>query len=390
VFWTLWWGTLANRLAGFVITFLALYLVRERGFSAAEAGRVVALYGLGITVAGPLGGALADRVGRRATMLAGLVLGAASVATLALTRDPIALTALTFAAAVTGEIYRPAVHAAVADLVPPPDRRRAFGLVYWAANLGWALGLAIAGFVAERSLSALLLADAATTLTFAGIVAARVPETRPAGLVHRPALQGLARVFTDAPFVTFLLLNLLALVVFTQFQLAIPLDLAAHGLGTSTFSSLMALNGAGVVLLQPLLAPRLRRYDGARLLAASTLLFGLGFGLNAIAETLPAYALGVALWTIGEVIGFPVASSLVSELSPPSLRGRYQGAFSMTWGIAFTLSPLLGGEVLARYGGGTLWVLCLGIGLAVSLGHLAAGARRRRLAAGGPATAPET
>jgi MFS family permease len=152
----------------------------------------------------------------------------------------------------------------------------------------------------------------------------------------------------------------------------------------------MALNGAGVVLLQPLLAPRLRRYDGARLLAASTLLFGLGFGLNAIAETLPAYALGVALWTIGEVIGFPVASSLVSELSPPSLRGRYQGAFSMTWGIAFTLSPLLGGEVLARYGGGTLWVLCLGIGLAVSLGHLAAGARRRRLAAGGPATAPET
>jgi MFS family permease len=381
VFWTLWWGTLVNRLAGFVITFLALYLVRERGFSAAEAGRVVALYGAGLTVAGPLGGALADRIGRRLTMIAGLVLGAASVAALALVREPASLAVLTFVAAVTGEIYRPAVHAAVADVVPPPDRARAFGLLYWAVNLAWTLGLAVAGLVAERSMAALFLADAATTLVFAALIALRVPETRPAGLVHHPALEGLARVFEDGPFTTFLFLNLAALVVFTQFQVAAPLDMAAHGLGPSTFSFLMALNGAGVVLLQPVLAPRLGRFGGAELLALSALLFGLGFGLNAVAETVPIYALGVALWTVGEVIGFPVASALVSDLAPPALRGRYQGAFSMSWGIAFTLAPLLGGEVLSRHGGRTLWLLCLGIGLAVALGHLgAAGARRRRLA----------
>jgi hypothetical protein len=58
----------------------------------------------------------------------------------------------------------------------------------------------------------------------------------------------------------------------------------------------------------------------------------------------------------------------------------------MTWGLAFTISPLLGGEVLHRLGGRTLWLGCLAVSLLVALGHLLAGpARRRRLAAIHPA-----
>lgn len=381
VYWTLWAGMLLNRLASFVATFLALYLVRERGFSVAAAGRVVALYGLGITVAGPIGGALADRIGRRATMLAGLVLGSLCVAALGVTREPAALAALAFLAAATGELYRPAVNAAIADVVPPADRARAYGLIYWAVNLGWSFGLAFAGLMAERSIVLLFFLDAATTLGFAFVILARVPETRPAGLAHHPALEGLARVFADGPYLVFLALHLATLVVFTQFQLAGPLDMAAHGVGPRTFSFLMAMNGVGVVLLQPTLAPQLRRFDGARLLAASALLIGLGFGLN-LPGALPLYVAGSLLWTVGEVVGFPVASTLVADLAPPALRGRYQGAFSMTWGLAFTLSPLYGGEVLARAGGPTLWASSLAICAAVAVLHVVtAGPRRRRLAA---------
>ena len=65
------------------------------------------------------------------------------------------------------------------------------------------------------------------------------------------------RVFADGPFVAFLGLHLVVLVVFTQFQLAAPLDYAAHGVGPVAFSLIMALNGIGVVVLQPLLSPRL-------------------------------------------------------------------------------------------------------------------------------------
>jgi MFS family permease len=382
VFWTIWWGLIVNRLASFVIAFLSIYLVRERGFSPAEAGRVLALYGAGMTVAGPLGGLLADRIGRRATMLVALVLGSSAVAALAFARDPALLAALAFLSAAAGDLYRPAMSAAVADVVPPIDRPRAYGLVYWAVNLALSVGLFLGGLVAERSMIALFLADAGTSIAAAGIILLHVPETLPRGIVHEPAIRGLAKVFSDGPFISFLLLHFAALAVFTQWQLALPLDMAAHGLGPSAFAFLLALNCMGVVLIQPILSPRLYRFDAARLLALSTLLFGAGYGVNAVGGNLAVYGIGTALWTIGEVIGFPVAATMVANLAPTSLRGRYQGAFSMCFGIAFSLSPLAAGEVLQRLGGRALWLLCLAVALAVSAGHLlTAEPRRKRLAA---------
>jgi MFS family permease len=396
VYWTLWAGMFVNRLASFVIAFLALFLVRERGFAPEGAGRVVALYGVGLVVAGPLGGALADRAGRRATLLLGLGLGGAGVASLAFLRAPAALAAAAFLAAMAGEMYRPAANAAIADVVPPADRTRAFALVYWAVNLGWTLSLALAGVVAERvGFRVLFLADAATSVAFALIVLRSVPETRPAGIEPGPVIAGMGAVLRDRHFLAFLGLQLVSLVVFVQFQLAAPLDMAAHGVGPAGFSALMALNGLGVVVLQPLTARFVAAADQGRLLAAQSLLIGLGFGVFALAGSVPAYAAGVALWTLGEVLGFPVANALVAELSPADLRGRYQGAFSMTWGTAFAIAPVLGGEVLGRFGGPTLWLGCLATGAAAAVGHLAAARPRRRhlaaarhralaVAAGGP------
>ncbi len=385
VFWTLIAGMFVNRLASFVATFLALYLVRERAFPPDAAGRIVALFGIGVLVAGPVGGTLADAIGRRATMLLSFGLGAVAVGAIGFLRDPTLLAVFTFLAACTSELYRPAMSAAIADVVPVEDRARAWGLAYWAMNLGWTFGLALGGFLAARSFTALFLADAVTTLVFAAIVARRVPETRPPGThVHSP-LAGMARVLGDAPFVLFLLLHLAALVVFVQFQLAAPIDMNAHGVGPGTFAALMSVNGLGVVLLQPFAGPALARHDGGRLLAVSALLIGAGFGVNALAAwlpPLPVYVAGVVLWTTGEVVGFPVAAAIVADLAPTALRGRYQGAFSMSWGVAFAVAPVFGGELLTRAGGPTLWATCLAIGAVVAAGHLlAAGPRRRRLAA---------
>jgi MFS family permease len=135
------------------------------------------------------------------------------------------------------------------------------------------------------------------------------------------------------------------------------------------------------VVLQPLLSPRLNRFDAALLLSVSAGLFGLGYGVNAAGGSLAVYGMGTTLWTVGEVIGFPVAATVVANLAPTALRGRYQGAFAMCWGAAFTIAPFAAGEVMQRFGARTLWLLCLAVAAAVSAGHiLTAEPRRRRLA----------
>jgi MFS family permease len=395
VYWSLLAGMFVNRLATFVATFLGLYLVRGRGLSPAEAGPIVGLYGVGMLAGAPVGGLLADAVGRRPTMLASFVLGSAAVATLGFLRAPGALAACTLVAAFTSELYRPAMNAAVADVVPPEDRRRAWGLAYWAMNVGWTGGVLLGGFLAERGWSLLFVADAATTLAFAAIVLRRVPETRPGSASGAPGARpgvradspfaGLARTLRDGPFAAFLALHLVGLAVFVQFGFTLPIAMSAHGLGPAAIGAVLTLNGVVVVLVQPFQHALFGRRDGSRLLAASALLFGAGYGLCALAGPLPpwpVYVAGALLWSLGEVVGFPVAAALVADLAPPELRGRYQGAFSMCWGLAFTLSPVVGGAVLARAGARALFLGCLAAGVLAALGHLAAGpARRRRLAA---------
>jgi MFS family permease len=72
-FWLLWVGTIINRLGGFVVPFLSLYLTSERGVTVAEAGLIVAAFGAGSFAAQLAGGELADRLGRRPVLLMSLL-----------------------------------------------------------------------------------------------------------------------------------------------------------------------------------------------------------------------------------------------------------------------------------------------------------------------------
>ena len=62
------------------------------------------------------------------------------------------------------DLYRPAVSAAVADLVSPEARLRAFAYIYWAINLGAALAPIIAGFMARVNFVLLFVGYAVTSL----------------------------------------------------------------------------------------------------------------------------------------------------------------------------------------------------------------------------------
>jgi MFS family permease len=397
-FWWLWAGTLVNALGQFVFPFLALYLV-GRGFSVGEAGAIVAGMGLGSIFAAPIGGVLADRIGRRATLVGSLVLGAAVTAGLAVTREPLALRIGVFLLGLVSQMYRPAMQASVADLVPPERRARAYGLVYWAVNVGFGASLVIGGTLAATSFTGLFLADAATMLVFGLVVWRKVPETRPARAIAidaaeragagggvsaraRALVDDLAPLLRDRVLLTFLALHFLFATVLFQFNVSVPIDMRRNGIGPQGYGFLMALNGITIALLQPFAARLLAPFERGRVLATAALLVGLGYGLFALVETPPLYALAIVTWTLGEICHTPMATATVADLAPAALRGRYQGAYGMAWGLAMYVGTQLGADVLGRFGPTALWGGCLAIGVATAAGQLAAGpARRRRLEA---------
>lgn len=367
-YWVLWLGMLVNRLGGGVFPFLAIYLTTARGLSPATAGMVFGLFAGGGMVAGPVGGLIADRVGRKATMLASTVLSATVMLALGFARGLWALALLAALLGFVNDLYRPALQAAVADLVAPADRRRAYGMLYWATNLGFAGAATLAGRLAAWNFTWLFVIDAATTLAFGAMVLAAVRETRPArDLAQEPHfVRELAVPFLDRSFQVFALIQLAVLIVFLQFTVAFPLDMNAHGLNPKMVGNIIALNGIVIITLQPLALRLTLRTSHHHLLSVGAAFVGLGFGLAALAGGAPVYALALVTFTLGE-IGFSTAApALVANLASPAHRGGYMGAHQLIWGLAGVIAPVIGPLVLQRFGAPTLWLGCAAVGLAAA------------------------
>ncbi len=377
-YWFLWGGALINRIGSFVMPMLAVYLTKERHLTLLDAGTVVSLFGLGGLTSVQLGGVLADRLGRRATMLLSLTTSAASMLALGFAVTGPQLMAAGFALGFTASIYSPASQAMLADVVPPADRQRAFGLLYWAINLGFAIAAVLGGQLAKWSFTGLFVIDAASTLVTAFIIWRNVPETRPERVEHERDEGSLLTPFFDLAFLPFLFVHLLVVVVFFQFQVALPADMQSKGLDSGDVGFAMALNGVLIVTLQPWTLRRTQGWRRSRTLAVAALCAGFGFGLNAFAGALPMFMASVAVWTMGEVLMAPANASIVADLSPAHMRGRYQGAFSMIWALGVTLGPWLSGKIITATSTRTLWAGCAVVGVIGAVGHLLLGRMRLR------------
>lgn len=381
-FWVLWSGTLVNRLGTFVEPFLILYLTRQRGMSVAGAGGVLTVFGAGGLFSQPVGGMLADRHGRRATLSAAMLAASAAMLLLGAARTTLLITLAAFLVGLTVDLYRPASQALVADSVSPADRTRAYGLLFWAVNLGWAAATTLAGYLAERGYLLLFLGDAATSLVFGLVIwrgVARVSSPDGTGTGHRG---GFGQVWRDRTFVTLAAFQLGYAVVFFQLFVTLPLAVRSAGLSPADYGLVAAVNGVVIVVVQPLVVGWLGRLPRSATLAGAQLLVGVGFALTGLASSLPQFAAVVAVWTLGEIGVTAVGSSLVAELAGPQLRGRYFGLYGLAYGVAAVLAPALGTGIYAGLGPAVLWWGCAVIGVGLATGQLLlAPAVRRRLSA---------
>jgi MFS family permease len=135
-------------------------------------------------------------------------------------------------------------------------------------------------------------------------------------------------------------------------------------IGEAQYGQLMALNAVMVILLQfPItkITDRFRRMR-MQMMALGAFLYALGFGAQGFVGTLPLFALCVAIWTLGEMVIAPVSTVLVADMAPKTMRGRYMGAFGLTWGIGYGLGPTLGGTVMDNLGGRYIWYVSLILG----------------------------
>ncbi len=376
-YWVVWLGTLINRVGGFVMPLLAYYLTEERGFDQGTAALIASCNGAGGVASGLLGGVLADRIGRRLTMATSLLGGAVTMILLSEARGAVDIAIAAAALGFVGELYRPAVMAFVADVVPAADRVRAFGLLYWAINLGFAIAPVLGGVVAQWSYRALFIGDAATMFVYGVIVLVWVPESRPDVTAAERASVSLLAVLRDRVFLTFAGLTFLLALVFFQSTVTLAAHLERQGYGAATFGLVVAANGVLIITVQPWLVTRVQHRDPSRVLAVAAVFVGIGFGVHGVASVVALHVGAVLLWTMGEILQSAFHSSSVAALAPIAARGRYQGVFGVAFGLAATLGPPAGALAVDVGGVRAPWFAALAISVVAALGFLASAPGRR-------------
>jgi len=357
--WLLSLVMLVNRSGTMVVPFMTIYLTSS-GYSIGQAGLVMGIFGFGAVCGGFIGGRLTDRFGFQRVQWATLTGGGLLFMVLGQMKSYPLICVCTFLLSVVNEAFRPANSTAIAHYCNPENRTRSYSLNRLAVNLGWAVGGAIGGILANINYHLLFWVDGATNLMAVLLLRRFLPLESTAAHIHRtttsksPALSP----YRDGVYLRFVAFTIVFGCGFFQLFSTLPvfykerLHMPEYMIGL-----LMTLNGLLITLLEMVLVFKLEgKRENLYYIFFGIILVGVSYVLlNILPLTIVAAFFCMILTTFGEIGSMPFMNSFWISRTSLNNRGQYAGLYTIAWSVAQVIGPI-GGSQLAQHAGFTaLW-----------------------------------
>ncbi len=341
-----------------------------------------------------IGGTLADRLGYKPMIIAGMVLRVAGFATLGLVDSVPALIAASAATGLAGALFNPASRAYLA--ADAGERRvEAFALfnVFYQAGilLGPLVGMVLTGV--DFRVTCMTAAGIFAVLSIVQIRA--LPARRGNDAQdhedgrRESVLTQWRGILANRPFLLFSVAMIGSYVMTFQVYLALPLEVRRLGgegqFGTAAVAVLFAVSGLSTVLFQTKVTAWCKaRMEPGHALAWGLLAMGVAFLPLLVATAAPVPAGGVGLWLLaaappalsalllafGTMIAYPFEMDTIVRLSGDRLVATHYGLYNTICGVGIALGNLLTGAALdaARNAGMSAlpWLALFTLGLACS------------------------
>jgi MFS family permease len=350
----MWTAALVSNLGTFLQLTAAPWLMQELGGTAL----LVALVTTALTLPRLLltlpAGALADVVDRRTLLLAGQLISAVAVATMAVLTwteliDPTSLLVLSFVLGTGTAIAMPSFQTLVPELVPRPVLAQAITLNSAAFNVARSIGPAIGGaLVAAGMAGAAFGLNAISYLAIVGVLLtfprATVEDAGGQG-VWRAAVIGLRYARFTRPVRILLVVTAVFALTTASVQALLAVLAVELGLGGTGYGVLLGLFGFGA-LLAAMTRERVRSRAGARMLPVSMLGFGVAGVVVGLAGVPVVVGLALAFAGLCWVWTLTTLNASVQLLAPAWIRGRVVSLYVLAIGLQ-PIGALLAG-VLAE------------------------------------------
>jgi MFS family permease len=367
--WLLIFGMAVNTIgSSFLWPLNTIYIHDHLGKSLSVAG-IVLMLNSGANVIGNLfGGHIYDKIGGYKSVLLGIGIALLALVGLSIWNVwPEYVVFLTIVGFGTGIIF-PSMYA-MAGSVWKEGGRKAFNAIYVAQNIGVAIGSALGGIVADYSFQLIFLANTIMYIIFLFIavfgykgISINTPKQK-----HDENVVKVGKNKANLQALLILCLGyLLCWVAYNQWTTTIASYTQEIHISLKQYSFLWTINGALIVLGQPLLNGVLKPLKAS---LKVQMLIGIGifivsFIVAANAGAFSGFLVAMMILTIGEMFIWPAVPTIAFNLAPKGKEGMYQGIVNSTATGGRMIGPVLGGIIADLYGMSTLFIILIGLFLA--------------------------
>ena len=352
---------------GLVLPYMFVYLHNVRGISSALTGTIVGFGALVSLSVSPMIGNIIDHWGPKPVLLASLVISGIGYAEQSTVHSAGRAFLVMSICAIGQSAMWPAQGAIATELTSDSQRERFFGSQFALLNLGIGIGGVISSaFVSladPRTFEWLFRGDGISYFVYLGValflkdVGHRNKQERKE---NSERSGGWSEVLQDKVFVKVWIVATAAIFLgYAQLEVGFAsfATLVAH-VKPSNIAWAYAANTIFIAIFQLWVVKKLRNFNRARSIAIAALLWLCAWVALAFAGLLSGFAILMIIicqliFAMGEMVWSPVMPSIVNQLAPAYLRGRYNSASSNSWQIAAIVGPMVAGTLL---GAGLQWI----------------------------------
>jgi MFS family permease len=367
--YVIFFSRMINAAGLFIFPLFTLILTQKVGLTPSEAGVWLTLMGVVIVPANLIGGKLTDLIGRKKIIVFGQSMGGILFFLCGFLEPGMSQIYLILVACFFFGISDPANLSIIADLTTPDNREAAYALSYMGFNLGFAIGPVIGGLLFNRFYAWIFWGDALTLFISVALVMVFIRETYQRGepVMVDPERKlevgqsgSILAVILQRP----VLLIFSSILLFYNFSYAqwhyllpIQLETLYPAQGATSFGILASLNGLVVLIFTPVLTSVLKPYPALRRVALGGFLYLIGFGTFAFVERRLLFALGCAIFTLGEITITISYMPFIANRTPVTHRGRMNAVLPLVMGIGYTAGPVIMSRGLLFFAPQTGWLL---------------------------------